>query len=252
MSLLEEQGGRAQIFFAADFEPQVGCVHRLSQISETHAKKLPKEGAWRASALQYSYVYEPAHFLLSLDYRRIACQAFGLKYWIENAESNADLFISMLQGYGITSLNRVGLKIRVWLDLKMSFEELRQLFFGTFLLPLNSIAVPLGTIEDHSLQFDGDRNGFRFVFVTSPMTAEHVATSFKSTQNLSSLVVDPLLDTSLVEFLDRLSQDSLYLDIDLFQTKLSPADVRRFLRDGYSNIRDMIENATNFLKSLPQ
>jgi hypothetical protein len=248
--MLKANSHRACATFAADYEPQVDFQARLPGAAEACRKKLDvKQWALGAGALLLRDIEK--RVLLTVDHRRVGLQFLGMTPLQADVNRYSAVVRLALDKMAVQKLQRIGMKIQVFLSLKMSHEELVKLMFGTFFAPAQDLESLCGKIDDGLVQLHGTRGGMKLVVVVVPFTAEQATTWFMAFPNLEHFLEPKLLDTGVKDFKDRIAEDGLLLDIDLSRLNADPEDVPYFFTNVLQESEAIADGVTRMLKTLP-
>ena len=248
--ILDEHSHNTVVVFAADFKHQIGFMEKLTPVAEL-VERTVGDVHWQATGTKFLIREKPAGLLVIADHTRLFFQMQGLRDWKNRLSRNSDLFKACLDRYAVNQLTRVGFKIQAWIDLGMSHEELVSLFLGTFLSAREQLAPIFGELEDTLVQIEGRRDGVKSVVIAAPMTGEQAAQSLLAIPTLRVTFDDPLLDTSMIEFRERVARDTLFFDIDLSKQDLTTIEGKQFMKDACDLADKLADDYVRILKSLP-
>jgi hypothetical protein len=247
--MLKANSRRACATFVADYEPQVDYLDRLPAAAEACRKMLNvKQWAFGAAAVLREIEHR---VLLSIDHRRVGLQFLGMTPLQADVNRYSAVVRLALDKMAVQKLQRIGMKIQVFLSLKMSHEELVKLMFGTFFAAAEDLESLCGKIDDGLVQLHGTRGGMKLVVVVVPVTAEQATTWFMAFPNLEHFLEPKLLDTGVKDFKDRIAEDGLLLDIDLSRLNADPEDVPYFFTNVLQESEAIADGVTRMLKALP-
>src|SRR5262249_3289808 len=153
----------------------------------------------------------------------------GLSHLNTQRDHYSDLARIALDKMAVKKLSRIGMKFQVFLQLKMTHPELFKLMFGTFLTTQQDIERLCGKVDDGLVQLHGTRGGLKLILIVAPVTVEQATNWFMAIPNLEHFLEPKLIDTGVKDFKDRVSEESLLLDIDLFRMNADLADIPFFL-----------------------
>jgi len=134
----------------------------------------------------------------------------------------------------------------------MSHAELCDLMLGSFLASAQDLGRIFGEHADPLLQMQGEKNGFKYVLIVTPMNPKQIADNFRQYGNLEHFLEDKFLDAGVKKFQEHItSSDCLYFDIDLFQHKVSGDRLREFATSSLEQAERMADMCVRFLQSQP-
>lgn len=249
MPILRENGNRACATFVADYEPQIDFQARLPAAAEACRKTLDVKH-WAISGAVLLRDVEK-RVLLTIDHRRVGLQFLGMAPLQADVRGYSAIARLALDKMAVRKLSRLGMKIQLYLSLKMSHEELVKLMFGTFFAPAQGLESLCGTIDDGLVQLNGTRSGMKLILWVIPVTAEQATNWFMGFPNLEHFLEPKLLDTAVKEFKDRIAEDGVLLDIDLSRTAADAEDVPYFYSNALLECEAIADGVTRILKALP-
>ena len=228
--MLKEHSNRICVFFALDFEAQLGYARRLSEAAEAVQGRFSAKH-WSCSTERYFLRDTSNRFFLSLEYARFGYTGLGLNAWVDGIGSFADYFRVGLEKMGVQKLRRIGFKAQAFIPVEMSHHEICELMFGSFLVEAKDLEPICGKPDDLLIQLHGTHRGLKTQTVIAPVNAEQAVQSFTATPNLEFLAESKLYDNGIKEFRDRIAHDCLIVDSDISRNDLTPREIQGFARD---------------------
>lgn len=251
--MLSEHSDRICCFFAADFEPQIGFVRKLSEVAE-RAKESLKWPDWTVSAHRIVLANRKDRVLMTVDHRRMSWQTLGLVVWRDQLDEHIEVTKVALQLVGVEKLKRLGFKTLAFLPMGMSHAELHDLLYDSFYVSIAELADILGKPYDGAVRLFGEKDGLRFELNLTPMKQSEASTAFfRTVPNLEKFVENPFIDPTIKDFHDRIaSGDCLCYDMDVFQEDRTLSDLATFTKDALKLAESTCVASVARLKSLPR
>ena len=212
---------RVVVQFAATFEPQIRYFRSLNEAAALAQDRL-KVKHWGYGLENYILRDTEKRLFLAFNYSRIGYLCLGLSSWASNRSEYAKVVADAVKYLGIEKLSRIGFKTQAFLPLDMSFTELGELMFGSFVSDATKLRPICGEANDALVQLHGVYKGLKSQTVIAPHNAEQVILTFSAIPNLEQLIEPKLFDTGLKEFRDRVAIDCLLVDTDLSMENIAP------------------------------
>jgi len=248
--MLKDHSKRICTYFAVDFEPCLDA--RVAEAAERIRTQFEPEHVTATVPLSYLFRWPSQRYFATLDVRRFGWQSLGLAPWNDKLAEHLDMISVGLDTVGAQDLRRIGFKVSAYLPLSMSHAELSDLMFGSFLASAQDLDCIFGEHVDPLLEMHGEKDGFKYVLMVTPMNPEQIANNFRQHRNLEHFLEDRFLDTAVKKFQEGITNsDCLYFDIDLFQQKVSPDRLREFAKSSLAQAERMADMCVRFLRSQP-
>ena len=248
--MLKSNTSRVIAYFTAEYQPDAALVGKLPSAAEVIRSEI-NSVHWGVSSGAGFVLREPTkRLLVVVDINRVWWQMLGLDVWQENLSAFATKISETLGVLGVKRLRRISFKTTAFLPLQMSHAEMTTLFFGGFLAPSVELEGICGKPDDCLLQLHGHRAGMKLTLLLAPQTPDQAGGAVMAVQNLAQFLEPQMLDQGVKEFRDRVAQECLLVDVDLFRLDLAVGEVPSFIRSSLDEADKITDAAVSKLKSL--
>jgi hypothetical protein len=238
------------MFFAADYQPEVGFMKRLPDAAEILRAALKTQN-WGTTAASGYFVRDlTKRLFFTIDLQRLGGQAIGVQAWESSLNDYASAFRHILEQLGVKTLKRIGFRVQTFVPTGMSHAEMVDLSYGSFLAPAQELKDICGKPEDALAQLHGAFEDMKLQLIIAPMNSEHVNLQIGAVPNLEHFLESRFFDSGLKEFRERVMSDCLFIDIDLSRQNYNYADVLVFMRESFRAADTVATLAIERLKSL--
>jgi hypothetical protein len=248
-SLLRSKSEHAMTRFSAQFEAQIGYAKKLPNVVESVQKRI-KAPHWTSTAEKYIVRETHKKFFYVFDNQIFYCQTLGLGPWIANLDDHLEVMSIVFNKMEVTRIKRLELQISAQLPLGMSHSEMCDLVFGSYIVDREELTSTYGKLDDVLLVLHGYHKGIRSQTTIAPQTTEQSKKTFWSIGNLDAFVEPRLIDTCVKEHFDLISQDCLYLSMEMIKEDAPVSNVRSLLHDSLEGAEKIAEETVLRLKGL--
>ncbi len=250
MSILQKHSDRACVYFAVDYDIQLGPGF-AEALSNLNAAVSPSQVIVKPAS-QYILRRPDRRFVITFTFQRFLWRALGLAEWNNNWREYYSWVESALKTMNVEKINRFGFKVSAFLPLGMSHEEMRQLMFGSFLGDADVLSQVCGDLPDPLLQLDGESHGWNYILMVSAITQAQSTQTFRAIPELGHFLTDQFRDTGINDFQERVcGSDCFYFDVDLAKKDVSASELRALFKSVCGVCEELASNCTNFLQSKP-
>jgi hypothetical protein len=248
--ILRSNAAYAVTHFAATFEPHIAFARKLPNAAEGVMKQCKAPHFQAQSDSKYVIRETNKKFYYFLDFQTFFCQTLGLEPWTANLDSHFDALSIGLNKMDVSRIKRLGFVVTVQLPLEMVHAEMCELMFGSFLIDRESLLPVYGKLDDLLLQLHGRHKGIKCRTVIAPQTAEQAKSTFLATSNLDVFVEPKYIDTCVKDHLERVSVDSLHIQMEMVREDVPLSAVRTFLDDSLEGAEKIAEGTVLRIKGL--
>jgi hypothetical protein len=232
---------RQMMWFAADYEVEPAQISQLPRAVQV-IKDAVKPEKWTVQEGWY-HLYQPQDRIVwSIANGRIAFRTLGATPSEFLRQSTAPISAA-LSAVGARATKRLGLKLSVFVPLKMTHTEMVELMFGSYLVPPKELRAPDDKIDDVAIHLYGTRNGLKYHMEITPQSDKQVGEQVRGNPNLRQFLGDEWLDSGVRDFLSRVVQDALLVDVDVYAHDESIDMLESFLKRAMATAHAIVEEA---------
>jgi len=242
IAVLADYSNRAVGYFAVDYDHQFQFAHKLADAAQALYARLKPVHLGVGPDL-YIMRDPPRRLLAHIGSKKLYFQTLGSYQWTEFLTDIIASAKAGIETLGVRLFQRIGFRISAFLPLKMTHAEICDLAFGGYLVPKQDLADVAGPIDDLLVQLYGTRRSLKTRLSIAPQTAAQASASFLVDGNLEAVLEHKWLDPGLREFHERIAADSLWVDIDLYQTEKDSSLLEAFLEEAVPEAMRIIDAA---------
>jgi hypothetical protein len=247
--MLRMHPNRVCTIFAVDFEPQIGYVRSLPEAVDEVQRRLSVKH-WACGPDKYILRNTDQRYFLMFEVSRFTFASLGLGVWISDNRGFIDLYKMALERMRIAQLKRIGFRTQAFMNLEMSHPEICELMFGSYLVPAKELESVCGKPDDLLVQLHGTYKDMKTRTILAPVTSDQAVQHFISNNALDLFVEPRLFDTGALEFRNRIAQDGLIVDSDLFIEKTTTDQIQTFTKDSLEASDQIAQAAVYRVKRL--
>lgn len=238
------------VYVQADFKAFVDHVGRLSEaVGVLVAER--KNFGWQTANNRYVIRDDDTSSIWTLDHTKLGFMSIRLAPFEKGTDDVSKTFASVLRTLSVERVLRMGLKVQSLVNLRMTANEIRELFFGSFLPHRENLPEPFKMCDDMTVELHGEHCGMNYIYGVTALDEEESRAAFKELPNLKAFAKDPMFDTKIAELLEMFTGEFLNVNVDLFRADETTLGIPQFLKTAYETAWDVIEVSSKHLKSLP-
>jgi len=208
-------GNIVRLWGAVNFEPDFTAIQRLYDA----AKPLKKDFQhWQTKGSTFTfYENEGKHEFINVTVKRIGFEVVNPGDISKDLERMAKACKILAEGLGCKVFNRMGVKLLVYADLDLTFEDLKRQV-QTICLPKNELLEKLTSpdVIDVALNFDYQRDGKKVALRVGPMGREQGVGILKTVGSIEQ-VFQPLDQSrQFIDVVESIPESFLYFDVDAY------------------------------------
>ena len=236
------------VFFAVDYRTDLGL--RLPAAANDLYNLVKPDDVRFHVGLNYTFQWFGKKKIFVVSHNRITSQTIGVATWKQESDNFISMTTSTLKKLEVTELKRIGFKLIAFVPQTMSHAELSDLFFGSFLAPMDEWDGVCQKPNDPFLQLGGERNGMKFLASLTAQTQDQIRSSIQASQNFDHFSKPQQIEPSILEFVVQASNNPcLMLDIDLFREDGTIDDVGQFGKQALKNAEEIVRSCVAKLQS---
>jgi hypothetical protein len=242
---------RVLVYFAADFKPSVVSVSKLNNAAAAiqHMLGFPE---WNLDNNGWRLRDPPNRRFFELNPSRLFFRSLGFDVWQDSIDRTAAATMAALSAMDIDTVRRYGFRTVSYVPVGMSHREISLLMFGTFVADEEKLGGLVDAPNDPVLQVEGKCKAGAVRLIVTSEKSENVAVSFLESGGLQHFTRNPLLDSQVRDFHERLkTADCLVVDADVGRQDAPVSVLTDFLKAATEEIGRITRNCVDTLKQLP-
>jgi hypothetical protein len=207
---------------------------------------------WRTDRLSVLLHDTDAHSLINMAHKNIGFECANPQDAAQSLQRYASHVRSAMSDLHVPSLTRMGIKLVVYCDLGLGFDELTERL-RPFCLPPNQDLERLTSarILDLALRYDYEWEGATGQVRVGPMRKDQGLQMLDGLGSYRDLFPEPSKAPALSEFCISVPETCLYFDLDVFRDSETPSDAWfGFAQGTYKHIESVFLGITALVKGV--
>lgn len=206
-------GNIVRLWGAVNFEPDFTIMPRLSGAAESLRKDFQH---WLTDGVTFTlFENEEKHEFIHVTVKRIGFEVFNPEDVVNDLARMAQACKTLAQGLGRKVFNRMGVKLVIYADLNLDFDNLKRQVQSTCLSMSTELENLTSTdIIDVALNFDYRRDSKKVELRVGPMKKEQGVSYLRKVGNLQQVFQPPDQSRQFIDLVESVPESFLYFDAD--------------------------------------
>jgi hypothetical protein len=211
-----------RLWGAVEFKPDLNFYHQMYRVAKAVGHDFEHWWTDRLTVVVHDYKRRES---LRFNSQRISFEALNSEDIPATFQTLSETLRNALKDLGYRQLRRLGLKLSVYTDLGLSFDEIRAQVSQLCLPPQGELErLTSGKLTDLDLKLHYRWKDNTALLRISPMNKEQGLLDIRGVGDISKLFPDPAKTGDLHEFLASIPDSFLALDVDVFTEKKHSGD----------------------------